>query len=594
MTVLQQLDQLQSSGLVRLSQGEPRLEYEIRHTLYRDTAYRSLLRGERRRLHEITGRVLERSFPAQLRELAPRLAEHSSQAGEHRQAVKYLQLAGAGAMRVHAYREAVAYFERALDLARGDEFQPLPLAANYRDLGRALELARDFEQVLVTYVEMRAGGSQLNSPEMELAAMTLEGTLYSTSSPLVDRAKGRELSLASLAKARELGDIEGEIRSRWNVPLTLGSEVGREGEALVHGAEALRLADQAGLLEMGAFLRNDLGRVNMFCRNLDAAESLLRQAETHWRRKQNLPMLVDCLTTISLLYQYRGDFVEIPSLSGEARKLADETGNPWARAYSLILLDNSYFETGQFGLALDSAHTALEMGRESEFIVGVAMSWSGLGRIYTELGNWDRALKCVDKTTESLGPQGHRFKDQAEGIRAKILLLQGRLDQVQETLKGIRTDAGSNGTCLPIATVPLLVAVIDVEIARGEVERALDRLAKLEQQVADHGLELYLPKLLELRGRAWIGRKKPERGAEALRRSLDLAQAMGATRVQWPILEALAEAERKRGRAEGSRSLLRQAEGVIDELAQSLQGKTELQESFLGRPKIRAIREALA
>ena len=77
-----QLAQLESAQLVRRhtdpSTGSGELAYLFKHTLVQETAYASLLRQERRRLHRAVAETLERAYPERLDEFAPMLA-----AGNH-------------------------------------------------------------------------------------------------------------------------------------------------------------------------------------------------------------------------------------------------------------------------------------------------------------------------------------------------------------------------------------------------------------------------------------------------------------------------------------------------------------------------------
>src|SRR6185436_8223568 len=82
MTLHADLSALEASGLVRLSQIEPELEYLFRHVLIQDAAYHSLLKADRRRLHLMVGEALERLYPdrADTQELAPLLGQHFDEA----------------------------------------------------------------------------------------------------------------------------------------------------------------------------------------------------------------------------------------------------------------------------------------------------------------------------------------------------------------------------------------------------------------------------------------------------------------------------------------------------------------------------------
>lgn len=92
--------------------------YSFKHALVQDAAYASLLRADRAPLHERIAKVLEERFP-ETKEMEPEvLAHHFAAAGLEDKAIPYFQKAGALATRRWAYREAVAYLDKALALLK--------------------------------------------------------------------------------------------------------------------------------------------------------------------------------------------------------------------------------------------------------------------------------------------------------------------------------------------------------------------------------------------------------------------------------------------------------------------------------------------
>ena len=65
MTVTTHLTTLEASGLVRLAQTQPELEYLFRHALLQDAAYGSLVRSDRRALHLAVAEAMERLYRAE-------------------------------------------------------------------------------------------------------------------------------------------------------------------------------------------------------------------------------------------------------------------------------------------------------------------------------------------------------------------------------------------------------------------------------------------------------------------------------------------------------------------------------------------------
>jgi hypothetical protein len=114
MTLIQHLNTLESSGLIRLIAAQPELEYLFRHALVQDAAYGSLLKKDRKRLHLAVGEALEQLYPNQRDELAAMLALHFEKAEARDKAIRYFTRAGDQARLSYANQEAIDFYRAAL------------------------------------------------------------------------------------------------------------------------------------------------------------------------------------------------------------------------------------------------------------------------------------------------------------------------------------------------------------------------------------------------------------------------------------------------------------------------------------------------
>src|SRR3954451_8452981 len=92
--------------------------YAFRHALLREVVADDLLPGERTELHRAFAEALERRAAAgpACAQLAPGIAHHYAATGDQRAALGASVRAAAAAEDVHAFGEAAALFERALEL----------------------------------------------------------------------------------------------------------------------------------------------------------------------------------------------------------------------------------------------------------------------------------------------------------------------------------------------------------------------------------------------------------------------------------------------------------------------------------------------
>ena len=112
------LERLAEADILLVQGLPPESEYRFKHVLIQDAAYENLLRSRRQFLHRRVGQTIESRF-AEIAESQPELiAQHYTAAAMPEQAIPYLMKAGERALARSAYREPLAYFDRALRLAR--------------------------------------------------------------------------------------------------------------------------------------------------------------------------------------------------------------------------------------------------------------------------------------------------------------------------------------------------------------------------------------------------------------------------------------------------------------------------------------------
>ena len=144
-----------SRGLFRLQAAEflyetslfPEVEYTFKHALTHEVAYGSLLQERRHVLHIRIVETIERLYPDRQGEHVELLAHHAARGELWEKAVEYLHQAGKKAAARSATREAIAYFEQALEALRylPENRRTIEQAISIRvDLGPALIATKSF------------------------------------------------------------------------------------------------------------------------------------------------------------------------------------------------------------------------------------------------------------------------------------------------------------------------------------------------------------------------------------------------------------------------------------------------------------------
>lgn len=110
------LHALQRLDLVRIGRRWPQPEYQFKHALIQETAYRTVLKEDLVRRHSAVAEYLEAEFTDNLEEAYGLLAHHWAAAGKADKAIHYLTLAGDKARNEYALDEAVDYYQQLLPL----------------------------------------------------------------------------------------------------------------------------------------------------------------------------------------------------------------------------------------------------------------------------------------------------------------------------------------------------------------------------------------------------------------------------------------------------------------------------------------------
>jgi tetratricopeptide (TPR) repeat protein len=117
------LQTLEQFDLISPQPGETDLEYVFKHVFTQESVYQSLLRTDRRQLHQQVGQTLEAMFTASPvgrveseEEQVLLLAYHFEKSGDQERALKYLKMAAANAYAAYTNREADELYSRALAL----------------------------------------------------------------------------------------------------------------------------------------------------------------------------------------------------------------------------------------------------------------------------------------------------------------------------------------------------------------------------------------------------------------------------------------------------------------------------------------------
>ncbi len=130
----------------------PLPRFAFAHALIPSTLRESVSGLRRQRLHLRAAIALERIYPDQTEELAPRIGQHFAEAGNGKKAAEYLLKAGDAARKLYAYQEAIDAYEHALIFLR-EQREHLEAGRILMQLGLLYHSTFDFERSRKAYQE---------------------------------------------------------------------------------------------------------------------------------------------------------------------------------------------------------------------------------------------------------------------------------------------------------------------------------------------------------------------------------------------------------------------------------------------------------
>ncbi|GAB4580497.1 MAG: hypothetical protein Fur0022_32380 [Anaerolineales bacterium] len=576
-----QLSTLQRMNMVVEAARLPELEYAFRHTLVQETAYQSILLKQRKEYHRRVGDAMETLFATRLDEYAPILATHFERAGEEARAFAYFLRAGDVAFRLHAAKEAMAHYTKALDYVRKEKIKTDVCRHLFLRLGRTLEMDGRYDDALAHYLEMEAFGRACESPALELAALVARATIQSAPTDLYNPVEAEALSQKALALAESLDDHATQAKIYWNLML-VNTFRGENEASYQNGLKSLEIARQYNLREQLGYTLNDFQRINMILGNLELSKQYMREAQEIWLELGNTPMYIDSLVSSGFHAMVEGDYVRVEENCLKALKLSQEIGNLWGQSFSQYMLGFVYASQGRIDLAIEVMKNALRLTEPSGFVVPLVDTHAYLGMLYGFLGDFEQADHYA---WLALHHATQRLPAMAPGAKSVLAILEywkGDLQKMEAWIAGLSVESDMTsyvGFLRVLSEGYLLLAKGEYEALMALVESQMPKVDRLGRLV--HVSELYW-----LRGEVlFVNNRMAEARVTALR-SLDFSTNSPQLLLQ--PLQLLSRIEAKTGNEEAAKAYLQQARQNIEIILQNV-SDPKLRASFLARPEIRKV-----
>ena len=369
------LERLVASGLVYRRGVPPDTAYSFKHALVQDAAYATMLKSRRRQLHADIAKTMDERFPALAESQPEVVARHFTEGGIAREAVGYWVKAGRLAQARWANREAVEFFEQALQIVEGlpKGREKLEQAIDLRfDVKRSLNQLGEFDRILdylhEADVPARALGDQQRLGQLAVHfchALALAGDM-----------KG---AIAAGEEAQAVADSLGDV------PLQVTGSL-YTGAACLWSGDYRRAEDL--LLKVMRLTKGELSRERF---GMPGIPAVIARAYLIW-------ILAD-----------QGRFGEGIVQGQDGMRLAEALDDPYNLAHVCWYLGYLHATKGDFDRAAGLLERGLEVAREANQTYVAVLLTGMLGRVYALLGRSEEGIALLERGLGALEAMGHRI-----------------------------------------------------------------------------------------------------------------------------------------------------------------------------------------
>jgi TOMM system kinase/cyclase fusion protein len=344
-TLLADLDQLVSSGLIHSVQKSGALSYIFHHALVRDIAYQSLTSEVRSDIHRKIAATLESDYPETAAHEPGVLARHWAAAGEAEKAAHYCIRAAHTALEKSAFGDTIYHSETALRL--------LPASSIKDKVNVELTVNSNYIQAMMSMYGWADGRVRANAERSRklLEECTDKTLLVPTLWMLAiyhhvagNRREVRDLSeeLARIAEQADDPSLKVVAATLKGIRYQADGEYTKSAQALEYVVKSYNHErDNMHALTFGfdtrAYSEATLGVVYWFTGYRDKAEKTCENAVAWARAIKHIPSLCIALLYNSLIYYHERNKTKTSEIMSELLELSEKYGLPAYTGYGSII-----------------------------------------------------------------------------------------------------------------------------------------------------------------------------------------------------------------------------------------------------------------
>jgi len=378
------LDTLQARELVHPKREAALRAYLFKHALTQETAYNSMLMAKRRALHKRAAAYLQTHEADRVNEIA----RHWLDAQDNERALPFLLQAADRAAHAYASTEALAYYTRALEIAKTLE-DVAAMRRAYEGLGGALSFTPELPRAISVFQEMFEMGKQHDNVLMQISALNKQANILSLRMGQIEQAEPLLLQAEELA--REYQDKVG-LGEMFVIRCQISLGTADFDTAMHYMGDAVQVGKDLQVKEQILWGLAHLASTYAFMLRFDDAEKVAAEGLAMAREMDNREFYSDIKTTESILEWRKGNLDAAIKAGEEAAQIGERIGLSIMVVFGLWGAGWGYWQRGEYNAAVDTLQTALRAAEPfAEFMPFlITMAKAPLGSVMIDAG-MDRA-----------------------------------------------------------------------------------------------------------------------------------------------------------------------------------------------------------
>jgi len=546
------LQELKALELIYEKDVYPELAYMFKHALTQDVAYNSLLVKRRRELHCIIGQVMEELYADRLQEYYEIIAYHYAKGEDWNKALEFNLKAAEKANQSFANREALAYFDQALEITE--------------KAGSAVDVS-----TLMSIYEARAD-LYLVLNEFQLSIREGENLLA------VARQKGDRVSESKALTAMGYASL-------WHHNFDQANNYARE---------AIRVAEKLGeksVLAGGHFI---LGEVDALTGRLEEAKEKVERALNISLSAGDLRYESLSLGLLGLSKNWQGEYTQASGLLYEGYRIAKDN-NLLAPLFDILFAYGiALTGKGEYDRAVEIFKEGLALTEKVGDEIFHLRVMNSLGWLYLECGDFERSFVLNFQTAERAKKRGDpEIVANAELNLSDILILKEDFNSALDYLESVRRLADDSTTSDWMKwryTTHLFASFGEFWLARGDLNQAQKFADQCLDRAGRTNSRKYLVKGWRLKGEIAAARKQWDEAQAAFQQALNFAEVISNPTQLWKTHFAMGKLYAAAAKQEKARVSYLAARDIIDHVKKGLQ-HPELQNSLASYSLIRRVYE---